>query len=176
MLHQAISKKKAIILLAFGWLYSAFIALLSLLMPHTNKDRSCLSPHDSFNKMAVTFGAVSLISLVGLVVTLQTATYWKLSKQQRMAIESGISNTGRNRMYRRAMITCSLVATCYLIGWLPLSISTLLYHWPNLDKETLAHLLKILPTLGIIQALCNPIIFKVRNSSMELKPWNCFNS
>ncbi len=168
MLHRALGRKTVIVLLCSGWLYTAFIGLLGLLMPRPQQGSSCLAPHLSFHKIATTLAAASVIMLVFLVVILQTATYWKLLKLQRMAVGPG-TNTGRNRMYRRAMVTSSLVATAFLIGWLPLSTSVLLFHWSNIDEETMNTIIRAISILGFLQSFSNPIIFKVRNSSMELK-------
>ncbi len=168
LLHQALSRKKTIVLLCFGWLYPAFIGSLAFLMPHPYRGSDCPAPHHAFHKIAITLAAVSVIVLVVLVVILQTATYWKLWKQQRMTVGPG-TNTGRNRMYRRAMVTSSLVATAFLIGWFPLHISVLLYHWSNIDEETMDTIIRVISILGFLQSLSNPIIFKVRNSSMEFK-------
>ncbi len=170
MLHQALSKKKAIFLLCFGWLYAAIMTLLALLMHHPNQANGCLGPPNSFHKIPITLAAVSVIILVVLVVMLQAATYRKLWKQQQMAVGPG-TNMGRNRMYRRAMITSTLVATAFLIGWLPLSISVLLFHWSNIDEKTMDTTIRAVAILGLLHSLSNPIIFKVRNSSMEFRFW-----
>ncbi len=103
-----------------------------------------------------------------MVVILQAATYWKLWKQQQVAVGPGTS-TGRNRMYRRAMVTSSLVASAFLIGWLPVHTCVLLFHWSSIDEETMNTIIRAVSTLGFLQSFSNPIIFKVRNSSMEFK-------
>ncbi len=167
MLHQVLSKKKAIILLCIGWLYSAAIALFHILMPHAYEG-DCFSTPDLFDKIPVTIWALSVIGLIALVAMLHLATYWKLWKRQQMAIGSVISNTGRNRMYKRTMVTSSMVATAFLIGWLPFMISILLDAWSNIDGGNSQHAYKFLSTLSILQSFCNPMIFKLRNRDFKL--------
>ncbi len=176
MLHQAIPRKKAIVLLCFGGSYATFIALLSILMRPTQIAPSCSSPQDLFHKTPSIMFGLSVVLLVALVVVLQTATYWKLWKQQKMAVGAVGANTGRNRMYRRAMITSTLIATAFLIGWLPFSISILVFHWSNINEDTLAPAIRVGATLWLLQSFCNPIIFKLRNSNMEFRLWKrCLN-
>ncbi len=69
----------------------------------------------------------------------------------------------RNMMYRRAMVTSSLITTSFLIGWFPTMAAFLLYDWSDVDKEKTADATRILGTLGLLQSFCNPIIFKLRN-------------
>ena len=176
MPHQALSKKKAIVLLCFGWAYGFCMALMCMFMPHAYQMYDCTSLYALFHKVPMTMYALSVMSLSALVIILQLTTYWKLWKQWRMAVGSVAENRGRNRIYHRAMITSCLIAACFVIGWLPSSISLLLFHWSNIDKKTLDTTFNVLSTLGLLQSLCNPIIFKIRNSNMEFRLWRrCLN-
>ncbi len=176
MPHQALSKNKAMVLLCSGWAYGFCIGMLCMLIPYRYEGYDCTSVLALFHKIPITIYALSVLFLSALIIILQAATYWRLWKQQQMAVGSVITNTGRNRMYRRAMITSSLIATCFLIGWLPFSITFLRFHWSNIDRETMNTTIWALGTLGVLQSFSNPLIFKLRNSNMEFRVWRrCVN-
>ncbi len=170
MPHQALSKKNTIVLLCFGWAYGSCIALLCMLTPHKYEGYDCSSIYALFHKIPMTIWAISVLFLSALIIILQMATYFKLWKQQRMAVVSAAANTGRSRIYRRTMVTSCLIATCFLIGWLPTLISLLLFHWSsNIDEETMNTTIRGLSTLRLLQSFCNPIIFKLRNGVQTME-------
>ncbi len=176
MPHQALSKNKAIVLLCSGWLYGFCIVVLYMLMPHKYEGYDCATMFALIHKIPMTIYALSVLFLSALIIILQAATYWRLWKQQQMAVGSVIANTGRNRLYRRAMITSSLIAICFLIGWVPFSITFLRFHWSNIDRKTLNTTIWSLGTLAVLQSFSNPLIFKLRNSNMEFRVWKrCLN-
>ncbi len=174
MLHNVLSKKKAVILVCCGWFYSIFIVLLHVFIQassenvQANSTQDCFKVDALFHKIPSTIFAISVICLVAMVAILQTMTYWKLWKRQQMAIGSIVSTNGMTRMYKRAMVTSSLIATAFLIGWLPFTISVLLNNWSNVNEEKSQQISSIIATLGIIQSFCNAIIFKLRNMDYKL--------
>ncbi len=172
MLNDIISQKKAVILVCIGYGYSASISLPHVLIaPEDYKtdpeNYSCFKPLNLFHKITNTIWAGSVICLVNVVVMLQMATYFKLWKRQQMAIGSNMSNNGRTRMYKRAMVTTSLIATAFLVGWLPVLVCILIADWSSIDQEKTLQVTSIFATLGVIQSCSNAIIFKLRN--MDLK-------
>ncbi len=185
MLNDIISEKKAVILVLIGYGYSTSISLPHVLIaPEDYKTDpakySCHKLHNLFDKVTSTIWAGSVICLVNMVVILQMATYFKLWKRQQMVIGSNnMSNNGRTRMYKRAMVTTSLVATAFLIGWQPLLVCALVAEWSSIDQEKSLQVTSILATLGIIQSCSNALIFKLRNMDLkqctQIKIVKCLN-
>ncbi len=158
-------------------MYSIGLALLWVLMPEgsipTNQDQACLTPEILFHKAPKTIFSITVIVMLVLIVSMQLLNFLKLWKRLQMSIGSVPSGpvpvaTGRNRIYKRAMVTSSMIATAYLIGWLPCMICMIIYDWSNVDKETLENALQILGVLGALQSFANPIIFRLRNMDIKI--------
>ncbi len=169
--------KTAVCLVCGGWLYSALIALLFAIVPPKNVDghnqNECFVLIDLFHKIPRALFAVSVISLGSLIVILQMATYWKLWKQQRTQIgdvsASNHGNIARNKLYKHAMTTSSLIAAAFLVSWVPILTLILVTDWsPYIDESKFRNVVYSMGALGVAQAFSNAIIFKLRNMKFAL--------
>ncbi len=163
--------KTGVCLVAGGWLYGALLGLLlAFIKPeqplNAKQGNECLLV--SFYKVPLALFAATVIGLGTLIVIIQIATYRKLWQRLHTQIgdvsASNHGNIARNKLYKRAMTTCSMIAAAYLFSWLPLMMFVLSIHWSNIDVEKSGNVLRFFGILGIGQAFCNAIIFKLRNT------------
>ncbi len=159
----------AVCLVCGGWLYSLLLALLLAFIPPenpgANQGDECYLVGDLFHKVPRSLFEVSVIAIGCLIISIQTATYWKLWKQQQTPIgEVSASNNSRNKLYKRAMTTSSLIISAFSLVWLPLMIFALVVDWSKyIDQHEARQVIRSLGVLGIGQAFSNAIIFKLRN-------------
>ncbi len=173
MPEHVLSVKKARFLVSGGWIYSTIIVLLYAFIPPENpgiwQNDNCFVLSDSFHKISRALFACSVIGISGLVVVIQMITYWKLRRQQQTPIgEVSASQDARSKLYKRAMTTSALITAAYILSWIPGMILLLIADWSNdVDQLKLHNVLHSMGTLGIGQAFCNAIIFKLRNMKFE---------
>ena len=103
----------------------------------------------------------------GIVIGLQILTFIALRKKEgsgsgAKTLQVSHGAQARRQLYIKAMVKSCLISGAYIIGWVPLCISTILYDWaPGVDVLLLNIIIPYLTLLSTVQAVSNAFIFWV---------------
>ncbi len=167
-MSQSIARK----CVATGWIYSIIIALLNIFLTSENGEflsteiNTCLqimSP--SYNVLARTLLALSILSAILGVAIIQFLTFWKLRKRLNNSIGC-VNNQGLNRLFKRAMKKSALVAAAFSIGWGPGLMLMVITDWSNLNQLEYRRVVRVMTVsfvLAFFQGFCNAVIFRAKH-------------
>ncbi len=169
LLDVVLSPRTATKCVAAGWIYSIIIAILIIsLIPEndeflSSKIDSCLhimSP--SYNVLARTLLALSILSIILAVAIIQFFTFWKLHKRLNNSVGC-VTNQGLNHLFKRAMIKSALVAGTFSICWGPCLTLVVLTDWSVLNTLQYKNTMGVLFALAFLQGFCNALIFRAKH-------------
>lgn len=162
----SVTKHRALLVIAFIWLFSAFLAMIPSFIVIAAPD--CTSWRSFIGLKALELCSYALAILVIIIVAFYGIIYRKIVGYRRRMPQLGRHNNGRSSEQEhnyKAFITTLLLTGTLIVFWLPYTVFHFLSAHVNVDNLSLYVIyakLYVVDFLPLVNYVTDPIIYGIR--------------